>query len=255
MCLFVSSNGIKWNFSQACFMMKQMKAVDLDPTHICCLPPSTYCIIKTQQKGKLYFFWQYINSVCCCWVYINVFLEWDVDVSCYLLCVGFIFVPTPVWGHWRSKMAAVCGGRSSQRARKQKTLRSSNISPHAPPLTSVFLPLPSVIMFSAQLLQTKSGSQQSCSFSFFFINWNIVVRATCLFCAIKGLLQMSNQNKGSWSAFTCTSIFKYYSRYIDIFFSFVCWSVKCKPVLVYNNDKRLMPILKRLKVCCCVSCI
>lgn len=51
----LSSNGIKWNFSQACFMMKQMKSVDLDPTHICCLPPSTYCIIKTQQKGKLYF--------------------------------------------------------------------------------------------------------------------------------------------------------------------------------------------------------
>lgn len=43
-------------------------------------------------------------------------------------------------------------------------------------------------------------------FFFIFLNLNTVVRATCLFCAIKGLLQILNQNKGSLSAFTRTSI-------------------------------------------------
>lgn len=108
-----------------------------------------------------------------------------------------------------------------------------------PPLTEVFLPLPTV-----KKNPKKKKSRPA------FTNWLF-----CRFSTIKIFQsgrRVCDQSKGSFrcqtKTITCTSTFNRY-RYVDFFFFKFCWSVKSIQVLVYNYDRRPIPMLKSLPSC------
>lgn len=179
-----------------------------------CFSTALVCIFRAtahRETTLSRFSQQHMNSVCCRWVYIMCFWNESVDVSCCLLCVWFSFCSNTSL-RALDALNSCCPRRwephnqlvDKNTEEKQRALSCSSHSTHQ--CLSTTANRNHVFRSTFYTATPARGNLVSLSLFFFFsLNRNTVVRATCLFCAIKGLLQMSNQNEGLLGAFTHTS--------------------------------------------------